>query len=67
MTVACCSPASNSRLDPIELLTVLVEAMNGEQLDTQDVDGFTPLHHAAMRGATICCVHLLQVRHQLVQ
>ena len=51
-----------SPLDPIELCSVLTDNMKNKELDVQDENGQTPLHLAAKRGATICCVHLLQVR-----
>ncbi|WAR19580.1 TNKS1-like protein [Mya arenaria] len=53
-------PESRSRVDPIELVSVLVDAMGGRDLDSRDTDGRTSLHLAATRGATISCVHLLQ-------
>ncbi len=45
--------------DPIELCSMLVEAMNGKNVDKQDIFGATPLHYAAFCGATICCLLLL--------
>ena len=55
------SPETVSPLDPIELCSVLTDSMRNRELDVQDENGQTPLHLASMRGATICCVHLLQV------
>ncbi|KAL4238217.1 hypothetical protein ACF0H5_002929 [Mactra antiquata] len=53
-------PSSVSQLDPIELCSILTDAMQNKELDARDENGLSPLHLAAMRGATICCVHLLQ-------
>ncbi|XP_045173685.2 poly [ADP-ribose] polymerase tankyrase-like [Mercenaria mercenaria] len=53
-------PDSVSALDPIELCSVLTDAMQNKELDARDENGRSPLHLAAMRGATICCIHLLQ-------
>lgn len=53
-------PDSVSQLDPIELCSLLTEAMQNKNLDSRDCQGRSPLHLAAMRGATICCIHLLQ-------
>ena len=47
--------------DPIELLSLLTAAMGDQQVDEPDKQGDTPLHLAAANGATICCMHLLQV------
>jgi hypothetical protein len=47
--------------DPIELLSLLTAHMNDQKVDEPDAKGETPLHLAAARGATICCLHLLQV------
>ncbi|XP_064602038.1 poly [ADP-ribose] polymerase tankyrase-like isoform X2 [Liolophura sinensis] len=49
-----------SCLDPVELTSVLTSAMHGRQLDERDSQGQTALHRAAIRGAAICCMHLLQ-------
>lgn len=46
--------------DPIELTALLTAGMSGEEVDTADVFGRTPLHEAASRGAMICCMHLVQ-------
>ena len=46
--------------DPIELTTLLTSGMTGEQVDTADAAGRTPLHEAARRGAMICCMHLVE-------
>ncbi|XP_061174017.1 poly [ADP-ribose] polymerase tankyrase-like isoform X2 [Saccostrea echinata] len=53
----------SSTLDPIELCTVLTSAMKGEHVDDADKNGQSALHLAAQRGATICCIHLLQQRN----
>lgn len=51
---------ATSQLDPVELCSVLTKAMRDQQIDEIDKFSQTPLHLAANRGATICCVHLLQ-------
>ena len=56
------SPTSTKTVDPIDLCSVLTDAMGNKELESVDENGFTSLHMAAMRGATICCIHLLQVR-----
>ena len=48
-------------MDPIELVTTLTSAMKGVDIDVYDQFGQTPLHRAALRGATVSCMHLLQV------
>jgi ankyrin repeat protein len=50
----------NTRTDPIEVCSMLVEAMNGKQIDNVDAYGCSPLHYAAYRGATVCCLLLLE-------
>ncbi len=50
-----------ARLDPIDLCTTLTSAMKGNMIDHRDAFGQTPLHRAAIRGAGVCCMHLLQV------
>uniref|UniRef100_A0A914XND2 Uncharacterized protein n=1 Tax=Plectus sambesii TaxID=2011161 RepID=A0A914XND2_9BILA len=49
-----------SKIDPISVVSVLIRAMDKKFLDTKDEFGCTPLHYAAMRGANICIVTLLQ-------
>ncbi|KAL8622950.1 hypothetical protein ACOMHN_027071 [Nucella lapillus] len=51
--------------DPIELLSLVTAAMKDQKVDEPDSDGNTPLHLAAMAGATICCMHLLQRKAQI--
>ncbi|XP_038075117.1 poly [ADP-ribose] polymerase tankyrase-like [Patiria miniata] len=51
---------SRDKTDPIEIVTVLLDAMKGQQVDTQDKFGQTPLHWAAYRGATISAKYLVQ-------
>lgn len=53
----------SSALDPIELCSVLTSAMKGEHIDDGDRNIQSALHLAAQRGATICCVHLLQQKN----
>ncbi|XP_038075210.1 poly [ADP-ribose] polymerase tankyrase-like [Patiria miniata] len=50
----------NTQTDPIEIVTVLLDAMKAQQVDTQDKFGQTPLHWAAYRGATISAMHLAE-------
>ncbi|XP_055957133.1 poly [ADP-ribose] polymerase tankyrase [Patella vulgata] len=50
----------HSSLDPIDLCSLLTSAMGGNHLDEVDVFKQTPLHRAAIRGGTICCMHLIQ-------
>ncbi|XP_070180050.1 poly [ADP-ribose] polymerase tankyrase-like isoform X2 [Littorina saxatilis] len=51
--------------DPIELLSLMTAAMKDQHVDEPDSSGDTPLHKAAAKGATICCMHLLQRRAQI--
>ncbi|GAB6020532.1 hypothetical protein CHUAL_003215 [Chamberlinius hualienensis] len=53
-------PDDSSKIDPIEIVSLLTEAMKGSNLDVADHFGQTPLHRAALRGATISCMHLTQ-------
>ena len=51
------------KVDPIELLTLITKNMDlKNQIDTSFSDdyGMTPLHYAAMRGSTICCLHIIE-------
>ena len=52
--------ADHSRSDPIEICSMLVEAMRGAEVDTRDEFLSTPLHYAAFRGAAVCCLLLLE-------
>ncbi|CAG5125123.1 unnamed protein product, partial [Candidula unifasciata] len=49
-------------VDPIELCSLLTSVMRDQKVDEPNEKGFTPLLYAASSGATICCMHLLQVR-----
>lgn len=51
--------------DPIELVTTLTRAMDGKMLDEADNFGQTALHRAALRGAGVSCLHLIQVNKLL--
>lgn len=53
-------PADSSKIDPIEVVTLLTGTMKGN-IDVPDHYGQTPIHCAAFRGATISCMHLAQV------
>ncbi|XP_022105519.1 tankyrase-like protein [Acanthaster planci] len=50
----------STQTDPIEIVMVLLEAMKGQQVDTQDKFGQTPLHWAAYRGATISAMNIAE-------
>ncbi len=55
----------SGRADPIEVVSLLVEAMEegpteGASVDQEDEFGARPLHYAAYRGATVSCLLLLQ-------
>ena len=56
--------ADRSRSDPIEICSMLVEAMRmrggGKGIDSRDEFLSTPLHYAAFRGAAVCCLLLLE-------
>ncbi|XP_076308551.1 LOW QUALITY PROTEIN: poly [ADP-ribose] polymerase tankyrase-like [Tachypleus tridentatus] len=49
-----------SHSDPIELVDLLTRTMGTCPVDLADNSGQTPLHLAAVRGATISCMHLSQ-------
>ncbi len=55
-----------ARADPIEVVSLLVEAMEerrergGIKVDLEDEFGARPIHYAAYRGATVSCLLLLQ-------
>ncbi|CAF0785252.1 unnamed protein product [Brachionus calyciflorus] len=44
-----------NQIDPVEFLNILIEKTPKALLDIQDIFGNTPLHYAAIRGATISC------------
>lgn len=50
--------ADSSKIDPIEVVSLLTGAMKNMHLDAVDKFKQTPLHCAAFRGATICCMRL---------
>ena len=58
--------------DPISVVSLLCEAMAEQgkdaktQVNHQDNFGQTSLHRAALRGATICSLNLLQVEKYLL-
>ena len=58
-------PNDNSHIDPIEMLSVVSEAMKGQQMNLQDKFGQTPLHGAALRGAAICCMYIVEVSQMI--
>ena len=55
-------------MDPISVAGLLCEAMTEQgkdlkaELNHKDNFGQTPLHRAALRGATICALNLIQVK-----
>ena len=61
-----------SMSDPISVVSLLCEAITEQgkdvktQVNHQDNFGQTPLHRAALRGATICSLNLLQVEKHLI-
>ena len=52
--------ADTSSIDPIELCTTITNAIESNGIDAVDEFGQTPLHRAALRGASVCCMHLIQ-------
>lgn len=61
-----------SMSDPISVVSLLCEAMTEQgkdvktQVNYQDNFGQTSLHRAALRGATICSLNLLQVEKSVI-
>lgn len=51
-------PEDTSFYDPVELATVL--SCDIELDKVKDAYGQTPLHRAAFRGATVCCMYLMR-------
>jgi len=49
---------SIQQIDPVELLSLISRQMFNLNLDLKDKFGYTPLHYAAVRGATISCTLL---------
>ena len=46
--------------DPIQIVSLLVEAMDPVKIHQKDIHGCTALHYAALRGATVCSLLLIQ-------
>ena len=46
--------------DPIQVVSLLVEAMETDTIHQTDIHGCTALHYAALRGATVCSLLLIQ-------
>ncbi|XP_074658150.1 poly [ADP-ribose] polymerase tankyrase-like [Tubulanus polymorphus] len=51
---------NTAHMDPIELCGAVTMNMKPGDIDSQDLIGSTPLHRAALHGAMVCCMHLLQ-------
>ena len=76
ISVVCCTFSHRhtdySMSDPISVVGLLCEAMTEQgkdaktQVNHQDNFGQTPLHRAALRGATICSLNLFQVEKYLI-
>ena len=49
-----------SACDPIQIVSMLVEAMDDKSIHQKDIYGCEALHYAALRGATVCCLLLLE-------
>ena len=49
-----------NEMDPVESYSIFASAMKYQQLDVIDVYGRSSLHYAACRGATVCCMLLVQ-------
>ena len=50
----------SSPTDPIQIVSILVEAMDDNSVHQRDIYGCSSLHFAAQRGATVCALLLLQ-------
>ena len=46
--------------DPIQIVSILVEAMDDNSIHQKDIYGCSALHYATQRGATVCSLLLLQ-------
>ena len=60
-----CRENEKSQFDPVDLCKLLVKSMKAADLNITDTAGCTPLHYAARRGSSICCVYLIQVTFPL--
>ena len=49
-------------IDPIETVSLLVDAMEGKELNRVDSIGGTPLHYAAYRGALNSAMYIDEVK-----
>ena len=47
-------------IDPIQIVSALVENMSIENITVQDTFGASALHYASLRGSTVCILLLLQ-------
>ena len=50
----------SSSVDPIQIVSALVENMSSQNIAIQDNFGVSALHYAALRGSTVCLLLLLQ-------
>nr|XP_040569948.1 LOW QUALITY PROTEIN: poly [ADP-ribose] polymerase tankyrase-like [Lepeophtheirus salmonis] len=48
-----------SPIDPIEVVSMTIDGMQGKLVDTVDENGSSPLHYASYRGSTVCCMLLV--------
>ncbi|CAB4067234.1 unnamed protein product [Lepeophtheirus salmonis] len=48
-----------STIDPIEVVSMTIDGMQGKLVDTVDENGSSPLHYASYRGSTVCCMLLV--------
>ncbi|CAB4058984.1 unnamed protein product [Lepeophtheirus salmonis] len=46
-------------IDPIEVVSMTIDGMQGKLVDTVDENGSSPLHYASYRGSTVCCMLLV--------
>ena len=54
------NPEGTSAFNPIQIVSTLVEVMDINMIQQKDIFGSTALHYAALRGATVCSLLLIQ-------